>query len=300
MAGIRTQVNDGTPAYNYVLRPLLMRLSLPSWEGLTWGDINPQVLSGMVSFSRTTNAIYVATAFRRPTGDDAQIDLDQWSAFEAWLTWGAEVAKAQGLASPPREWFFFSTFPGEPYQIPDAWVRSARDLQITWYEWKMYCAVAKNHGVHYGETAIDEAYKLRVSRGPDLIELLARGEKTPEEKTGKRGPKRKYADFPAEWGGALEDTLRGLAPMTIRSYRSYLRRIVEGARLTPRDTPDTIACEAVAERLGPQYRSAWNRFKVELLGQTAKQFGQWRARGLHRHERAAEFDKQEARFTRNT
>lgn len=259
-------VSDSSSAIRYVLDPLLTLLPLAGWEGVTWGDLHPAArmkvpMAGVdVAVARQMGGNFcVAATLRAPSnGESTVLEQDMWHAFTAWLAWGEEVARALKHRAPPADWFVLSTYPGVPYQIPEAWVHAARaNPALTWGQWKNYTRLAQMGALRLDNETLARGFQLEQAKSAGALAHLA---------TGRPSSRLSYSaqhEIPEAWLPALRRLTAGLTPGSASTYRSCVKRVVAETRTGP-GTPDLDLCAATAARLGSTYRSVWRRFQEEL------------------------------------
>lgn len=274
-------VDPSAPVYRWILEPLLLRLSLPSWEGVTWGDLSLQAVTGAAAIARLLPGHatpLVAAVFFRPTAQSTTEDRDCWAALEAWRSWARAVAESPAI---PKTWPLFSTYPGHDYVVPRQWIDDARNRQITWEQWRLYAEAGRRLTLPYGPDTIECGHETELRRGREFVEQLARGVQ-PSVNATSFVPR---TELPAEWDRAIAVLTAELAPTTRRTYRSQVRRVYLDAGR------DLEACRALATSLGPGYRSVWSQFERILTG-NAPGAGRHAVR-LRPHGRAGIFDAAE-------
>lgn len=284
-----------------MLDPLLSLLTLKEWNGILWSDLRmrgardeyPDVPDNAdAAIARPMNGtMYYARLLRSGAhGPASVLERDTWSAMAAWLTWGVTSAHERNV---PREaqadWPLLWTYPGDPWQIPQVWVDTARGARITWREWKLYATLGHVGAVPLNASTMRACIDLQLQIGADALRSLAAGRDLPTPRGSGS------VDLPPRWATALDKATASMTAESRRVYRSCIRRIITEAGGT-----DPAKCGIVAARIGGATRSAWNKLHHEITGEYPASRGQHRTgHGLVPHERAHEFDRQEAKAMRD-
>lgn len=208
------QVADTAPVFDFVISPLLAVLDLPSWEGLTWGMVDTAVPSEVhliASYKEERNYLVTIDVVASTTADVPKRQRRIWAAFLSWSTWMRSVVGRAQKQDP-----ILVTYPGDRYQIPQAWIDYARQNAVTWGEWKTACRMISESKIHPSDGSLMQA---------------VRSLRRPAQPRGRKADVLEHV--PETWARALDRLDRVYVAQTASAYRSLVRKVIRAGLAAP-------------------------------------------------------------------